>query len=128
MIDRAEDRFWAYDNPSSETKGLVLLDNVQFIYELSLAELELKALGVEFEVKNGLREFTLIKKTPHINKTLLKRTSYFKSLDGTPTDYFKIIQKNRTPICKPIPYPLDISIQRQISPSDDTCFIEYHRP
>lgn len=61
MFRRAEGDFWAYEGsqaePTDKSKDLALLDNVQFIYELSLAELELKALGAEFEVTNGLREF-----------------------------------------------------------------------
>lgn len=44
--------FWAYsqDNKvSGKVSGDVeLLDNVQFIYELSLAELELQVMGAEF--------------------------------------------------------------------------------
>jgi len=60
MIERAESRFWAYEMDNENTQqDLILLDNVQFIYELSLAELELKALGVNFEVTNGLREFKI---------------------------------------------------------------------
>jgi len=65
MIERAESRFWAYEMDNENTQqDLILLDNVQFIYELSLAELELKALGVNFEVTNGLREFK-IRGAPH---------------------------------------------------------------
>ena len=61
MTERAESQLWAYDMNINDSKDdLVLLDNVQFIYELSLAELELKALGVEFEVTNGLREFRIL--------------------------------------------------------------------
>lgn len=42
MIERAESQFWAYQiEEDIEKKDLVLLDNVQFIYELFLAELEL---------------------------------------------------------------------------------------
>ncbi len=36
------------------------MDNVQFIYELSLAQLELQSLGVKFKVTNGFREFSLL--------------------------------------------------------------------
>lgn len=45
MLDRAENQFWAYDTKLDAREGLVLLDNVQFIYELSLAQLELRASG-----------------------------------------------------------------------------------
>ncbi len=43
MLNRPDELslFWAYDNQCSTDSDLVLLDNVQFIYELSLAELEL---------------------------------------------------------------------------------------
>ena len=45
MIERAESQFWAYDLVNKDSKkDLMLLDNVQFIYELSLAELELRRL------------------------------------------------------------------------------------
>ena len=45
MLQRAENQFWAYElNNIDNQKDLILLDNVQFIYELSLAELELKSV------------------------------------------------------------------------------------
>ncbi|MCS7213257.1 MAG: hypothetical protein NZ927_03425 [Candidatus Calescibacterium sp.] len=54
MIERAENLyiFQTHDNqePSNENQ-LILLDNVQFIYELALAQLELQSLGANFEVK-----------------------------------------------------------------------------
>jgi hypothetical protein len=97
MIERAESQFWAYEIDNKDTqKDLVLLDNVQFIYELSLAELELKAFGADFEVINGLREFKLLNKSEELKETIRKRGSYFKSVDGELTDYFYIIQKNQT--------------------------------
>jgi len=97
MIERAENQFWAYEiNNIDNQKNLVLLDNVQFIYELSLAELELKSFGVDFEATNGLREFKISNKSEEIKKLIIKRGSYFKSIDGELTDYFYIIQKNQT--------------------------------
>lgn len=36
-----------------------LIENVQFVYELALAQLELESFGVKFTVRNGLREFLL---------------------------------------------------------------------
>ena len=97
MVEKAENRFWAYDTDNKGTREeLILLDNVQFIYELSLAELELNALGNDFKVTNGLREFKILNKSPE-NKDLIKRkTSYFKSIDGELTDYYHIIQRNQT--------------------------------
>jgi tRNA G10 N-methylase Trm11 len=77
-----------------QDKQLVLLDNVQFIYELALAQLELQSLGANFEVTNGLREFKLIEAEDE--EVLRRRLAYFKFVKGKPTDYFQIIQKNRT--------------------------------
>jgi len=71
-----------------------LIENVQFIYELALAELELEALGAKFTVTNGLRELLLDNECdPDI---LLIRLAYFKTIDGKATDYYKLIKYNRT--------------------------------
>jgi len=97
MIDRAESQFWAYDEDIKDSKkDLVLLDNVQFIYELSLAELELKALGADFNVTNGLREFKILNKSEELKELIKKKASYFRTVKGDYTDYFNIIQKNQT--------------------------------
>jgi len=97
MIERAESRFWAYEMDNENTQqDLILLDNVQFIYELSLAELELKALGVNFEITNGLREFKILNKSDELIARIKRKGSYYKTVDGQFTDYFKIIQTNRT--------------------------------
>ena len=98
MLEKAEDinQFWAYDSTYSKDSDLTLLDNIQFIYELSLAELELLALGGDFEVTNGLREFKLKNKSKELSERITKRSSYFKTVEQTFTDYFHIIQKNRT--------------------------------
>jgi len=98
MLHRADDinsSFWAYDSENlSKDRQLCLLDNVQFIYELALAQLELQSLGAKFEMTNGLREFSLLEAIDE--GKLLKRLAYFKYVRGKPTDYFKIIQNNRT--------------------------------
>lgn len=97
MIERAESQFWAYEIDNENTQqDLILLDNVQFIYELSLAELELKALGVDFEVTNGLREFRILNKSDEYRELIKRKGSYYKIIDGQFTDYFHIIQKNQT--------------------------------
>ncbi len=54
------------------------------------------ALGADFEVTNGLREFKLKNKSKELNDRIVKRSSYFKTVEQTFTDYFHIIQKNRT--------------------------------
>ncbi len=62
MFQRAEelDSFWAYNTDNlPNDKQWLLLDNVQFVFELALAQLELQSLGAHFEVFNGLREFKL---------------------------------------------------------------------
>jgi len=99
MLQRAEglDSSWAFsdDNKLRNNKdSLCLLDNVQFIYELALAQLELQCLETNYEITNGLREFKLLE-AKDITK-LIKRLAYFKVVGGEYTDYFRIIQKNRT--------------------------------
>ena len=98
MLEKAEKigDFWAFrEEPLSKEEQLVLFDNVQFIYELALAQLELKDLGVEFEVTNGLREFRLLKEPEGI-ELLKRKLAYFKLIKGGYTDYFHIVRKNRT--------------------------------
>ena len=71
-----------------------LLDNVQFIYELALAELELESFTVKFGVTNSLREFILDDVSD--SETLIKRLAYFKKIDNQPTHYYRLIQYNKT--------------------------------
>ncbi len=96
MITRAQDvnTSWAYNKAGVNKEALLLLDNVQFIYELALAQLELEALGVDFQVTNGLREFKILN-DKNLNE-VIKRGAYFKAVNGEYTDYFRIIQKNIT--------------------------------
>lgn len=97
MLQRAKrlNSFWVYDTEELlKDKHLVLLDNVQFIYELALAQLELQSLGAQFKVTNGLREFKLLQTED--DDELRKKLAYFKYIKGKHTDYFQIIQKNRT--------------------------------
>ncbi len=86
---------WQTDGESiPNNKQIVLFENVQFIYELALAQLELKLFRADFEITNGLREFILLKETDL--KRLIKRLAYFQLVEGKYTDYFHIIRKNRT--------------------------------
>lgn len=97
MIERAENQFLTSNmNYGNAQQDLILLDNVQFIYELSLAQLELKNLGIDFQVTNGLREFIILNKSNGYKDLIKKKVSYFKSVEGEETDYFKIINKNQT--------------------------------
>ncbi len=71
-----------------------LIENVQFIYELALAELELEAFGVDFAVRNSLREFVL--KNPSNVDLLIRRLAYFKTVGDRITDYYRLTRYNRT--------------------------------
>jgi DNA modification methylase len=73
---------------------LKLFDNVQFIYELALAKLELESSGVEFTVENNLRDFTC-KKIDDQNY-LKNRLAYFENVDGKTSDYARIVKNNIT--------------------------------
>jgi DNA modification methylase len=68
--------------------------NFKLADELALAQLELQSLGVNFEITNGMREFKLLEIKNE--EVLIRRLAYFKLVKGKPTDYFQIIQKNRT--------------------------------
>ena len=78
-----------------EKEQISLFDNVQFIYELALAQLELKTFGVDFKITNELREFKILGELQNIER-LKKRLAYFKSVKGEHTDYFHIVKRNRT--------------------------------
>ncbi len=84
----------AFGESAPTGEGLVLLDNVQFIYELALARLELLSFGVQFEIVDGFRDFKLHEAGDE--QLLRRRLAYFKSVNGSETDYFHIIKKNRT--------------------------------
>jgi DNA modification methylase len=100
MIEKAQDinTLWPPSvnsaNINNYKNTLVLFDNVQFIYELALAQLELLALNVDFELNNGLREFKLLRSSNL--DSVIKRAAYFKMVGGKYTDYFYITQKNVT--------------------------------
>ena len=71
-----------------------LIENVQFIYELALAELELEAFGIDFEVTKNLRGF-LLKNPPNIDN-LVRRLAYFKTVGHRTTDYYRLTRYNQT--------------------------------
>jgi hypothetical protein len=71
-----------------------LIENVQFIYELALAELELETFDVKFAVANSLREFVLTE-SPDLGK-LVQRLAYFKTIGERTTDYYRLTRYNRT--------------------------------
>jgi DNA modification methylase len=82
-----------------QTTQLRLHENVQFIYELVLAQMELRARGVEFEVGGGLRSFSTNGSLDR--EALLRRSAYVMSLqlphqEPEFTDYHFIQQYNQT--------------------------------
>ena len=73
---------------------LRLHDNVQFIYELVMAQRELVAAGIDFEVSEDLRVFEV--QDGLDAERLLRRSAYFRSVGEELTDYHFIQQHNRT--------------------------------
>jgi tRNA G10 N-methylase Trm11 len=73
-----------------------LFDNIQFIYELSLADLELKSLNFDFSVSEGLRDFFINNVSHSDLLKFIKRISYFQSINSHFTHYYHIIKKNKT--------------------------------
>ncbi len=77
-----------------EGKNLELFWNVQFIYELGLAMMELESFGVEYTTQNGLRTFAALE-IPDVEK-FSNRTAYFQKIDNQSTLYSKLVTKNVT--------------------------------
>jgi len=73
---------------------LELFDNIQFIYELALAKMELEAFGVEFTTNEDMRSFVATK-VPD-KDGLVRRSAYLKAVDGVETHYAKLTRHNRT--------------------------------
>lgn len=82
-----------------QTTGLALHQNVQFIYELVLARLELDAAGMDVEPSDNLRSFSVNGSIDR--EALLRRSAYVMSLqlphqEPEFTDYHHIQQHNQT--------------------------------
>jgi DNA modification methylase len=71
-----------------------LFGNVQFIYELILAQLELSSLGAVFEMNDEFSSFSLL--DVEDDERLKRRLAYFQTIRGENTDYVYISRKNRT--------------------------------
>lgn len=82
----------AKESSNSEAR---LLGNVQFIYELILAQLELCSLRAPFEISDELSSFKLLNDGNDADR-LRKRVAYFETIGGVHTDYFYISRQNRT--------------------------------
>jgi SAM-dependent methyltransferase len=74
--------------------SLALFDNTQFIYELALARMELKAFGVEFAVEPDMRTFEATSiPDPEV---LVRRLAYFGKVGDLRTDYDVLREYNTT--------------------------------
>jgi ubiquinone/menaquinone biosynthesis C-methylase UbiE len=71
-----------------------LFGNVQFIYELILAQLELSSLGAVFEMNDEFSSFSLL--DVEDDERLKRQLAYFQTIRGENTDYVYISRKNRT--------------------------------
>jgi len=68
--------------------------NVQFIYELFLATMELDSFEIKYDIKNSLRSFN-IREIPNI-ESFSKRTAYFEEVNSEKTLYKEITSRNIT--------------------------------
>ncbi len=73
---------------------LNLLENVQFLYELHLATLELESFTAQPEILPDFRSFVV--DGGDAVETILKRTAYIGSADGVLSDYAKLTKHNLT--------------------------------
>lgn len=77
-----------------ERRTLDLLPNVQFLYELHLASLELKCFSPQHEILQDFRSFS-VQNGGEI-ENILKRSAYVYSADGILSDYAKLTKYNLT--------------------------------
>jgi DNA modification methylase len=76
------------------TNNFKLLNNIQFIYELSLAKLELQSFGLNVKVANNFREFESENNTD--TEILRRRLAYFKTINNDYSDYYYLQKYNQT--------------------------------
>ena len=67
--------------------------NVQLIYELILVQLELRSLGVVFEMADGFSSFGLL--AVEDDELVKRQLAYFQTIRREETDYVYISRKNR---------------------------------
>ncbi len=79
---------------SSDINLTKLFWNVQFIYELVLAQEELEAFNIEYQIVNNLRSFNVFNIPDE--EEFIKRTAYFEVVKGEPSLYSKITKANLT--------------------------------
>jgi DNA modification methylase len=63
---------------------------------LALAQMELQAFNVEFNILNNLSDFELTNLDSEKENLLIKRLAYSENINGKVTDYYKIIKHNIT--------------------------------
>ncbi len=73
---------------------LKLLNNIQFIYEIALARLELQSFNPDLKITNDFREFE-IKDNGNLNE-LKRRLAYFQTVNGDYSDYYYLQKYNQT--------------------------------
>jgi SAM-dependent methyltransferase len=79
--------------PAASSDRLVLFSNVQFIYELVLARMEVHAFHIANSLGLTMRSFGLKQAT--VPEGFLKRTAYFAAVGGLPSDYSRIVRYNQ---------------------------------
>jgi len=95
MLSRAEllGRVPERSIPAGSVDRLVLFSNVQFIYELVLARMEVNAFHIDSSLGTTMRSFGL--KQSAVPDGFLKRTAYFAAAGGRPSDYSQIVRHNQ---------------------------------
>jgi DNA modification methylase len=96
IIGNSKQEFWADGMKQLIGINTTLLNNIKFIYELLLMQLELRTLGINFIATDGLGKFKINIESDELNEKLIKRTAYLKSVGEKLTDYSRIVQKNQT--------------------------------
>ena len=81
-------------NISELNNQFTLLDNIQFIYELHLANLELQSFSPQVEISSNFRNFQAHSLS---DDWLLKtRLAYFQKINQNYTDYYYLQKYNQT--------------------------------
>ncbi len=79
----------------TKTIEMQLFNNVQFIYELHLAKLELESFGLDVKITNGLRK--VITNCDYETAEIVRqRTAYFEKVNKETSDYYYLQHKNQT--------------------------------
>lgn len=73
---------------------LELYKQVQFIYELVMAERELKAAGIDHTLNSDRHSVDVGE--PFDREFILRRSAYFEAVNGHPTDYAVLQEYNQT--------------------------------